>query len=105
VQAYRYIEERAPDAAVRWYQQVKAAIQSLSRLPSRCPLAPEGEKLGCELRQLHYGKRPRAYRIVFHIVEAVGEVDILTVRHAARQPLTDDDLRALLADLRMDIDI
>lgn len=40
--------------------------------------APEGVKLGLELRRLLSGKRLGIYRIVFRIVEDVQEVHFLT---------------------------
>lgn len=94
--AFTYIEERAPEAAARWYRLVMAEIASLSEMPARCPMAPEAAKLGIELRHLLYGQRPGIYRIVFRIVEEVGEVHVLAVRHGARKPLTEEDIQPFL---------
>jgi len=95
-EAFTYLFERAPEAAARWYRHVRAAIESLAEMPARCPLAPEAAKLGVELRHLLYGQRPGVYRIVFRIVEDVGEVHVLTVRHGVRKPLTDEDMQPFL---------
>lgn len=92
-EAHLYILERAPEAAARWYQGIKAAIQSLAKMPARCSGAPESEQLQHGLKQLHYGKRMGTYRIVFRIVEDRQEVHILTIRHAARKSLEIDDLK------------
>jgi len=92
--AYAYIlEQGAPEAALRWYRGVKAEIQSLAEMPHRFTTAPESEALGIDLRQVHYGKRTGAYRIIFRIVEAEQEVHVLTIRHGAREPLDLSDLR------------
>ena len=95
-EAYRYIAERAPDAAARWVKLIRVAVESLSEMPARCARAPESPKLGVELRQLLYGKRPGVYRIIFRIVETSREVHILTVRHGARKPLTDEEIAPFL---------
>ena len=82
----------APEAAARWYRNLKAEIESLSDMPSRCSVAPESEKLGFELKQLLLGKRTGVYRVVFRIVEDLGEVHVLAVRHGARKPIDLSDL-------------
>ena len=61
-------------------------------MPARFAIAPESEKLGIELRQLHYGKRTGNYRIVYRIIEPVLEVHVLTVRHGARRPFKLEDI-------------
>lgn len=94
--AFSYLSERAPDAAAKWYRQVIAAMKSLAEMPTRCPLAPESEILGMELRQLLHGKRRSIYRIVFRILEESREVHVLTVRHGARKPLTDEEMQPFL---------
>ena len=95
-QAFGYLWERAPDAAARWYGEVREAMGSLREMPARCPRAPETVKLGVELRHLLHGKRPGVYRIVFRIVEDVEEVHVLTVRHGARKPLSEEDMEPFL---------
>jgi len=95
-EAFGYLEERAPEVATRWYSLIRAALESLSAMPARCPLAPETSLLGLELRQLLYGQRPSIYRIVFRILEDVREVHVLTVRHGARKPLSEEDLEPFL---------
>ncbi len=86
-EALAYLSERAPQAARRWYALVKSEIESLVEMPARCPLSPEAPKLGADLRQLLYGKRPGIYRIVFRILEESREVHVIAVRHGARKPL------------------
>lgn len=95
-EAFSYLSERAPEAAASWYRHLKTAIESLAEMPARCALAPEAAKLGVELRHLLYGHNPGVYRIVFRIIEEAQEVHILTVRHGARKPLTDEELQPFL---------
>ena len=37
--AFRWIAERAPESAGKWFDGLEAAIQTLDTLPERCPLA------------------------------------------------------------------
>ncbi len=95
-EAFAYLSQHSPEAARRWYLTVREAIETLSEMPARCALAPEAAKLGVSLRQLLHGKHPSLYRIVFRIVEDAGEVHVLTVRHGARRPLTEDEMAPFL---------
>jgi plasmid stabilization system protein ParE len=90
--AFNYIYERAPDAAVPWYRRLKSDIQGLTDMPTRCVAIPDSEKLSMDLRQLIFGKRSGRYRIVFRIIEGQREVHVLTVRHGARKPLEPQDI-------------
>ena len=36
------------------------------------------------LRHLLYGRKPHVYRVIYRIVERSGEVQILHIRHGAR---------------------
>ena len=69
-------------AALNWYRGLKKAILRLEEMPARCPLAFEGAKL----RNLLYGRKPHVYRVIFRIVEAEKRVEVLHIRHGARQP-------------------
>jgi plasmid stabilization system protein ParE len=62
-QAYLWLRERSPEAAA-WYNGLFDAIDSLEKMPYRCPLAPESENLDIKLRQVFYGKRSQQYRIL-----------------------------------------
>jgi plasmid stabilization system protein ParE len=78
-------------AADRWYAGLARAMESLSQLPRRYPLAPESDLLGGEVRQMIYGRGRGTYRILYRVLEpeegSPGIVRILHVRHAARQRL------------------
>jgi len=47
-----YIKKDSPISALNWYQEIYQKIQSLSSLPLRCPLAPENDFFGEEIRHL-----------------------------------------------------
>jgi plasmid stabilization system protein ParE len=66
-------------------------IYSLEEFPTRCAVASESETLGIEVRQLLYGERGAAYRILFRVAEE-GCVRVLRVRHGARDWLKPEDL-------------
>ena len=76
---------RAPLAAVRWYNGLLKAIRSLAESPGRCSLAPEDERFPEEIRNLLYGKRTTAYRIIFTI--RGDTVHVLHFRRGAREGL------------------
>jgi plasmid stabilization system protein ParE len=79
----------SPERASHWYAGLLKAIESLSAMPKRCPLARENKYFSQEIRQLLYGRGRNSYRILFTIVEGkdVSTVRILHIRHAAQQTL------------------
>ena len=83
-EAFLWLYEQSPEAALGWYQGLREAIQSLAEHPHRCPAAPEAEGLSETVRQLLYGKRRGIYRILFLIREQT--VHVISIRHGARQP-------------------
>ena len=68
-------------AAFKWYRGLKKAILSLEEQPSRCPETPEN----ASLRHLMYGKKPHVYRVIFRVMEKNRRVEVLHIRHGARQ--------------------
>lgn len=84
--AYLWIAERNADAAVKWYNGILDAILTLETFPERCPLAPESDAFDHDIRQLLYGNRRHAYRILFDVSPG-HTVRILHVRHSAREYL------------------
>ncbi|MBE9005948.1 type II toxin-antitoxin system RelE/ParE family toxin [Fortiea sp. LEGE XX443] len=75
--------------ASQWYAGLLQAIDSLSQMPKRCPVARENEYFSQEIRQLLYGRGRNSYRILFTILEGteVSTVGILHIRHTAQQIL------------------
>jgi plasmid stabilization system protein ParE len=82
-EAAEFIARFSPDAADRWLAGLERSLRSLETMPRRCGLAPESEELEQELRQLIYGRRRNAYRIIFRVVEP-DMVEVISVRHGAR---------------------
>ncbi len=80
---YQLISAEDSKAAVRWFNKLEAAIYTLERLPRRCSKAPESKKARRQLRQLLYGAKRNAYRVIFEIDESRKVVRILTIRHTA----------------------
>jgi plasmid stabilization system protein ParE len=68
----------ASDAGLRWFRGMKEAIASLSQ-------HPESAEFAFEVRQLLYGSKRHAYRILFCIEAEV--VVVHHIRHGPRQPL------------------
>lgn len=68
-------------AAAQWHRKLGKAILSLEELPQRCSVTPENRRL----KHLLYGRRPNVYRIVFRILERGKIVQVIHIRHAARQ--------------------
>jgi plasmid stabilization system protein ParE len=80
----------SPASAARWNNGIFTKINTLSRQPERCPLADEAATLGFDLRVLLYGRGRHVYRILFTIYG--NTVNVLRVRHAAQDWLTEDDV-------------
>ncbi len=88
--AYLWAAERAPLAAAAWLNRFEAELETLSKFPQRCAIAPEDTLVAEEIRQLNYGRRQGAYRALFTIVG--NEVRVLHVRRAARDLASPEDL-------------
>jgi plasmid stabilization system protein ParE len=88
-EAYQWYAERAPEAAVRWYNGFPDALDGLADYPERCPRAAESRKLPVEVRQFLYG-RQRIYRALFLIRERT--VVVLHIRHTARREANPDEI-------------
>ena len=85
---YDWIGARAPDAALAWYRGLKDAIRTLRNDPNRCPVTPEDR----DLRHLLYGNKPHIYRVIYRVLERQKQVDVLHIRHGARQEFKIHDL-------------
>jgi len=75
-----------PSLADSWLKGLFKTLDTLKQFPNRCPLAPENDEFSEEVRQLLYGKRSNAYRILFTVEQ--NTVYILHVRHHAQARLT-----------------
>jgi plasmid stabilization system protein ParE len=74
--------------ALRWARTLRAKINSLKTSPERCPIDPDSEIYGEEVRVLLHGKRSGVYRVLFTI--RANTVHVLTVRHSAQRSLADE---------------
>jgi hypothetical protein len=89
VKHVRYLAERSPATADRWYTGLEKAIAKLRRMPARHPIAEdESEQLGVTLRQILYGRQPGVFRILFSIED--DTVTVHDVRHCAQGPIEAD---------------
>lgn len=87
--SYRWIKERAPQAAEKWLDELIGKVESLVENPLRHPIAPENEKFTREIRLMLFRKRRGQFRIYYTIEKQ--RVVILSVRRSARKPLEEDD--------------
>ena len=80
----QWLKRESPENVSDWYAAIKAEIQTLKRMPGRCPKAPENGLWGEEeLRQLLFQDYPSKYRIIFHVSKSSAH--ILNIRHGARR--------------------
>jgi toxin ParE1/3/4 len=86
---YAAINAEYSEAAFDWFNGLERALLTLEQTPTRCPKTPEDS----HLRHLLYGKKRDVYRVIFRIDERRQEVDILHIRHGARNTFTADDLK------------
>ena len=95
--AYAWMKEHHSEAqAIRWFNGLVDAADSLSELPRGCPVAPESDEIGFELRQLLYGKHSPTYRVVFTVTRDIFTnediVQVLRIWHSARDTIKSSDL-------------
>jgi plasmid stabilization system protein ParE len=88
--AYRYIRDRAPDAARGWVKGARTKIKSLAHDPERAPLAPESVSFENPIRELFYGSGNRGtYRILFTVLGQ--QVYVLHFRHGSMSRVDPDE--------------
>jgi plasmid stabilization system protein ParE len=83
---YLWIAQNSPVQAANWFNGLFGAIDTLAFMPRRCPVAPEQEIIGYEIRCLLYKK---SYRILYGIEEET--VIIYQIRHTAQQWMTREE--------------
>jgi len=86
---YAAIDAEQSDAAFRWFRELEQAIFNLEETPTRCPFTPEDARS----RHLLFGRKPHVYRVIYQILEKQKKVDVLHIRHRARQAFESDDLK------------
>jgi plasmid stabilization system protein ParE len=86
---YAAVDVEHSEAAFRWFNGLERAVLTLEETPARCPMTPEDR----DLRHLLYGNKPHIYRVIYRITEKHKQVDVLHIRHGARQAFSPSDLR------------
>lgn len=89
---FALIREVAPHAAKVWIERFYSAIQTLSSMPDRCPIAPEADEVGKEIRHLIFGRKSSCFRIIFDISQSNSTVRILRVWRSSRDRIKETDL-------------
>ncbi|MFN0056659.1 MAG: type II toxin-antitoxin system RelE/ParE family toxin [Planctomycetales bacterium] len=88
---YKWLAERSPTGAARWFNRFTDALLSLESEPLRCGLAPEGEFVEREIRQILFQtKRGRAYRALFVVIN--DSVFVLHIRGSGQPLMGPDEL-------------
>jgi plasmid stabilization system protein ParE len=77
---YEFIEATTSERAFAWFNELVEAIYSLERLAERGAVVLEHKKL----RQLLFGKKPGIYRIIYAMDRRNHAVNVLHIRHGAR---------------------
>jgi toxin ParE1/3/4 len=85
---YFEIDAEGSAAARKWYEGLKRQILTLEKLPNRCPVTPEKKTA----RHLLYGRKPHVYRVIFRVIESRKVVEVLHIRHGARNKFRASDL-------------
>jgi plasmid stabilization system protein ParE len=81
------VENISPAYAEKWYQGLFEQIETLTKHPTRCPVARESSKFPEKIQELLYGKgrHKHKYRILFTVREE--SVVILCIHHSARKEI------------------
>ena len=86
--AFHYIHERSPQNAQSWLRRLYERIDTLETMPERCGLIRECYAFEEEVRELlHF-----SHRVIFTVDKDRSLVQVLTVRHAARDELLGDEV-------------
>lgn len=86
---YEWIGANSSGAALIWYRGLKDAIGTLRDSPNRCPATPED----APFRHLLHGSKPHIYRVIYRVLETPKLVQVLHIRHGARQAFKPSDLK------------
>lgn len=84
-------DNRSAEQAQRWYDGFAKAIVALGYHPLRYPLARESDQFPYQVRVMNYGVSSRpTHRALYTICP--DAVVVLSIRSAAQQDVTPDDL-------------
>jgi len=96
LQAYQWAAEKAPTTATQWLDRFEESLRTLGKNPERCSLSQENKLTESEIRELHVGKLPNVYRVIFTIDGTI--VRILRILRAQRQFLKKNQIIESLKD-------
>lgn len=85
---YAAISAQSSDAALAWYLNLRDAIERLRTSPNRCPVTSEDR----QFRHLLYGRKPHIYRVIYRVLEKQKQVEVLHIRHGARDEFKTADV-------------
>jgi plasmid stabilization system protein ParE len=86
---FLYIQAENSAPARKWFEELVETIESLSEHPQRNPTIAEDPTL----RHLLYGNKPHIYRIIYSIDLSKKVVNVIHVRHRARNAFEPDEPR------------
>jgi len=86
---FRNIHAEDSETALKWYKGLMEAALALEEMPNRCPATPESS----QLRHLLYGSKPHVYRVICRVLENEKRVNVVHIRHGARQEFKASDLK------------
>lgn len=78
-------QSKAPATALRWVRSIRSKIDTLKTRPLRCPIDPDSDAYGEEVRVLLRGKRHTQFRILFVLRDDI--IRVVAIRHAAQRGL------------------
>ena len=81
--AYTFVRKNAPTTVAKWYERLEKHVKTLEHNPERCPIARESKRVFLEVRELHFGRRPNVFRILFTIDDHT--VRVLKIFRAQRR--------------------
>jgi len=88
IELFDEIHAAESGSALRWWRGLRASVLSLEEMPNRCPVTRES----AQLSHLLYGRKPHVYRVIFRVFERQQRVEVLHIRHGARQDFSESDL-------------
>lgn len=77
---YEFIQAPTFENAFAWFNELAEAIYSLERFPERGTITTENRST----RQLLFGRKPGVYRIIYAMDKRNRAVNVLHIRHGAR---------------------
>jgi plasmid stabilization system protein ParE len=84
-----YIRADSAANAKKWLKRIEAKMVAIANAPLKCEIAYPESLVGQDVRQTFLG-----VYVILHVLED-EELVVITVRHAARRPLSAGEVRQL----------